>query len=65
MIQKIHKYPHPVDLDTAKTFGQYGANLYKDGLFVEGRIYEMYSGHMMMNEIRELKQFEGYDRVDW
>lgn len=61
---KIHTYPHPVDLDTVKDFGSYGANLYKSGEFVEGRIYEMYSGHMMMEEIKELKHIDGYT-VDW
>tara|TARA_B110000503_G_scaffold122814_1_gene187786 strand:- start:131 stop:325 length:195 start_codon:yes stop_codon:yes gene_type:complete len=64
-MQNIHKYDHPVDLETASMFGQYGVNLYKGDKFVEGRVYVMYSGNMMMEEIRFLKRDGICDRVEW
>ena len=70
-MQQIHKYKRPIDLVYTQTlatltnheFGSYGVNLYKDGKFVEGRIYEMYSNSMMMHVVSSLK-CGGYD-VKW
>lgn len=47
----------------------YGCNIYKDGEFVEGRIYPNYSGNAMMDEVKDLKRYEfpvseGYT-IDW
>lgn len=47
----------------------YGCNIYKDGEFVEGRIYPHYSGNAMMDEVKDLKRYEfpvseGYE-VRW
>ena len=47
----------------------YGCNIYKNGVFVEGRIYPNYSGNAMMDEVKDLKQFvfkpaEGY-KIEW
>lgn len=70
-LQQIHKYKYPIDLVSTQVFasltnyefGSHGVNLYKDGKFVEGRIYEMYSNNMMMYVIRSLK-YDGYE-VKW
>jgi len=70
-MQQIHKYKYPIDLVSTQAFasltnhefGSYGVNLYKDGKFVEGRIYEMYSNSMMMHVISSLK-CGGYE-VKW
>lgn len=59
---KIHRFNTPVDL-TQESIGNYYANLYKGGEFVEGRHYEMYSGTAMMEEVQFLKQ-SGYE-VEW
>jgi len=47
----------------------YGCNIYKDGVFIEGRIYPNYSGNAMMDEVKDLKRFtfkqvDGYD-IEW
>jgi hypothetical protein len=47
----------------------YGCNIYKDGVFVEGRIYSNYSGNAMMEEMSYLRRFEylvsdGY-KIEW
>jgi hypothetical protein len=47
----------------------YGCNIYKDGVFIEGRIYHNYSGNAMMDEVKDLKRFafpvsEGYE-IKW
>lgn len=53
---KIHVYDKPVDL-TKESIGNYYMNLYdQDGVFVEGRHYEQYSGNAMMDEAKELRQ---------
>tara|TARA_B110000259_G_C13989503_1_gene391859 strand:- start:1461 stop:1673 length:213 start_codon:yes stop_codon:yes gene_type:complete len=70
-MQQIHKYKYPIDLVSTQAFasltnhefGSYGVNLYKDGKFVEGRIYEMYSNSMMMHATSSLKR-DGYE-VKW
>jgi hypothetical protein len=59
---KIHRFDTPVDI-TKESIGNYYANLYKDGKFVEGRHYEMYSGNAMMDEAKDLRQM-GY-KVEW
>lgn len=61
-MSKIHTFNTPVDL-TRESIGNYYVNLYKDGKFVEGRHYEMYSGTAMMDEVHYLKQ-RGYT-VEW
>jgi len=47
----------------------YGCNIYKDGVFIEGRIYPNYSGNAMMDEVKDLKRFtfkpvDGYN-IEW
>jgi hypothetical protein len=47
----------------------YGCNIYKDEVFVEGRIYSNYSGNAMMDEMKDLKRYEfkpedGY-KIEW
>lgn len=47
----------------------YGCNIYKDGAFIEGRIYPNYSGNAMMDTVKDLKRFtfkqvDGYD-IEW
>jgi hypothetical protein len=59
---KIHRFNQPVDL-SQESIGNYYMNLYKDGKFVEGRHYEMYSGNAMMDEAKDLRQM-GYT-VKW
>lgn len=59
---KIHRFETPVD-PTQESIGNYYMNLYKDGEFVEGRHYEMYSGHAMMDEAKDLRRM-GY-KVEW
>jgi hypothetical protein len=59
---KIHYFNTPVDL-AKESIGNYYANLYKDGKFVEGRHYEMYSGNAMMDEVKFLRGC-GYT-VEW
>lgn len=61
---KIHKFNQPVDL-SKESIGNYYMNLYdaKTGEFVEGRLYEMYSGNAMMDEAKYLRRM-GY-RVEW
>jgi hypothetical protein len=61
-MSKIHRFNHPVDL-SKESIGNYYANLYKDGKFVEGRHYEMYSGNDMMDESKHLRSI-GYT-VEW
>lgn len=68
MASKIHRLSTPVDL--AKTqYGQYYANVYKDGEFVVGIHFENHSGNMAMEEVRYLRNNEfptsqGYT-IDW
>lgn len=59
---KIHTFKTPVDINN-ESIANYYANLYKNGIFVEGRHYEMYSGTSMMDEIYYLKRL-GYT-VEW
>ena len=47
----------------------YGCNIYKDGIFIESRIYPNYSGTAMMDEVKDLKWFtfkpaDGYS-IEW
>lgn len=47
----------------------YGCNIYKNGKFVEGRIYKNYSGTAMMDEVKDMKAFDfkpadGY-KIEW
>ena len=47
----------------------YGCNIYKNGVFVEGRIYKNYSTIAMMYEVKDLRMFEfrraeGYE-IKW
>jgi len=65
MIQQITVTQTPQDLTVAQDFATYVVNLFKDDTFIEGRIYKGYSGHMMMNEIYELKRFAGFTSVEW
>mgnify|MGYP000038060758 FL=1 len=56
---EVKVYKHKIDLNTVHTFGSYGCNLYtQDGEFVEARVFNMISGQMFHNEIREIAQFE-------
>ena len=56
---EVTTYKHKIDLNTVDTFGSYGCNLYKDGEFIESRVFTNCSGQMFMNEARENSQFEG------
>jgi hypothetical protein len=47
----------------------YGCNIYKDGVFIEGRIYRNYSGTALMDEVKDLKRLsfpasDGY-QIRW
>ena len=61
---KIHKFNSPVDL-SKESIGNYYVNLYdsETGEFVEGRHYEMFSGNIMMDEVKHLKNL-GF-KVEW
>lgn len=59
---QIHRFDKPVD-PSKESIGNYYMNLYKDGEFIEGRHYEMYSGNAMMDEAKDLRQM-GY-KVEW
>lgn len=59
---QIHRFNQKVNLNE-ESIGNYYVNLYKDGKFVEGRHYEMYSGNAMMEEVSFLK-LSGYT-VEW
>ena len=53
----------------SRKWPDYGCNIYKDGIFVEGRIYANYSGNAMMDEVKDLKWFtykpaDGY-KIEW
>jgi len=61
-MSKIHRLDTPVDL-TQESIGNYYANLYKDGEFIEGRHYEMYSGTAMMDKTKHIRML-GYT-VEW
>ena len=61
---QIHKFNSPVDLNK-ESIGNYYVNLYdsETGEFVEGRHYEMFSGNMIMDEVKHLKNL-GF-KVEW
>lgn len=61
---QIHKFNSPVDL-SKESIGNYYVNLYdsETGEFVEGRHYEMFSGNMIMDEVKHLKN-SGF-KVEW
>lgn len=61
---QIHKFNSPVDL-SKESIGNYYVNLYdsETGEFVEGRHYEMFSGNMIMDEVKQLKNL-GF-KVEW
>jgi len=61
---QIHKFNSPVVL-SKESIGNYYVNLYdsETGEFVEGRHYEMFSGNIMMDEVKHLKNL-GF-KVEW
>lgn len=57
------------NFQVAPVWPDYGCNIFKDGVFVEGRIYKNYSGNAMMDEVKDMKRFEfpvadGYT-IEW
>lgn len=61
---QIHKFNSPVDL-SKESIGNYYVNLYdsETGEFFEGRHYEMFSGNMILDEVKHLKNL-GF-KVEW